>query len=399
MLQTWRWFGPDDPVPLGHVRQAGAAGVVSALDGRDQAMPWLAGDIERLKRLIENAGLTWSVVESVPIHPAIKLGGRDADRHIDAYVETVLNLATAGIHTICYNFMPVIDWTRTDLGFRLPSGALALRFDMVDLAAYDLFVLQRNDASKDYSNEIVSEAERRFRGLTDGQIAALQHNLIAGLPGSDHSHGFEDFRREVGRFGELSAGELRSNLIAFLSHVAPAVEEVGSRLCIHPDDPPFPLFGLPRVVSRYADFDQIFKAVPSPANGLTLCTGSLGVLAENDLMKFIDGFGDRIDFAHLRNIKRESGGSFYEADHLGGDVEMVSVVAALLDEEVRRVSSGREDWEIPMRPDHGHILLDDAGKKSNPGYSAIGRLKGLAELRGVIEALSRNREVRQFMAH
>ena len=360
--------------------------MVTALHGHDESTPWATEEIAARKKTIEEAGLAWSVVESIPVHPSVKLGDKNAKRHVSNYIHSIRNLASVGIHTICYNFMPVLDWTRTDLNYKLPSGAIALRFDLVDLAAYDLFTLRRKDADGDYCDAVKIRAEHRFSNMSREAQLTLENTLIAGLPGSEHSHGRREFEVQIARFSELSASDLRVNLLAFLHQVVPAAEEVGSRLCIHPDDPPFSLFGLPRIVGNREDLAKIFGAIPSIANGLTLCTGSLGVSQENDLTSIAHKFGTRIHFAHLRNITRQQD-AFYESGHLEGNVDMAAIIAALLSEERNRCSSGRSDWQIPMRPDHGHILLDDFGKQTNPGYSAIGRLKGLAELRGVVHAM------------
>lgn len=389
MLQTWRWFGPRDPVPLDHVRQSGASGIVTALHETYDGEEWSAPDIASRQAEIESAGLVWSVVESIPVHASIKLGTRDAAQYVDAYGATIRKLAAAGIGTICYNFMPVVDWTRTDLRYPLPNGALALRFDAVDFAAYDLFVLERAGADEDYSPAVVEEAGQRRQRFSDDDIATLEFNIISGLPGSELSHDRQGIRNRISEFKDINAATLRSNLIAFLSEMVPVAEEVGARLCVHPDDPPFALFGLPRVVSTADDYRKLFSAVPSIANGMTFCTGSLGVRSDNDLPAMIREFGERIHFAHLRNVRREPDGSFHESEHLDGDVDMVAVVSALLDEEEGRKAAGRGDWEVAMRPDHGHLLLDDIHKQTNPGYSAIGRLKGLAELRGLTKALAR----------
>ena len=388
MQQTWRWFGPNDPISLEHIKHTGATGVVTSLHGYDTNSAWAPEAIAARKRIIKDSGLTWSVVESIPIHPMIKLGNSGRTKHIDNYITTIHNLAAAGVQTICYNFMPVLGWTRTDLNFQLPNGAVALRFDLIALAAYDLFVLQRKGAENSYSDDVAVKAEQLFANLSSEALNKLEKTLISGLPGTEQSHGTAAFRSEIDRFSEMSPSDLRANLIYFLRKVIPAAEEVGSKLCIHPDDPPFSLFGLPRVVGCHNDLSAIFNAVPSIANGLTLCTGSFGVLAENDLPAMAFTFRKRIHFTHLRNVKREPDSSFYEAGHLDGDIDMIAVISILLDEEKRRSSTGQNDWEIPMRPDHGHVILDDSEKTTNPGYSAIGRLKGLAELRGVMRSLA-----------
>lgn len=387
MLQSWRWYGPDDPVLLDHIRQAGAKGVVTALHDIYDGRAWSPAAISARKRMIEDAGLVWSVVESIPVHKAIKLATPDAPLHIDACCKTIRHLADAGVHTICYNFMPVVDWTRTDLRYPAPNGGYALRFGATDFAAYDLFVLNRENALADYGDETATAAETRMRGLSKEAIETLENTIIAGLPGSEFSHDREGIRGAIADYAGTDANSLRANLITFLEAVVPVAESVGARLCIHPDDPPFSLFGLPRIVSTRDDYAALFAAVPSLANGMTFCSGSLGARGDNDLTAMARAFADRIHFAHLRNVRRQENGSFFESDHLDGDVDMIALVAVLLDEERRRKSAGRRDWQIPMRPDHGHLLLDDIHKTTNPGYSAIGRLKGLAELRGVMLAL------------
>lgn len=390
MEECFRWYGPNDPVTLDHIRQAGATGVVSALHHIYDGSAWPLDEILAYKANIEASGLTWSVVESIPVHNSIKIADPERRRYVDAYKDTIHALAKAGVTTICYNFMPVCDWTRTDLMYRMPSTGYALRFDAVDFAAYDLFVLRRKDAEKDYSPDRVHAARERLATLTDDQMATVERNLIAGLPATERTYDRESFRRALSEYEGIDADALRANLQSFLRAIVPVAEEVGVRLCIHPDDPPFSLFGLPRVVSCAEDARAILSAAPSPANGLTFCTGSYGVRADNDLPAMVREFGPQIHFAHLRNVTREPDGSFHESDHLDGSTDMVEVVIALLEEQNRRKAEGRADWRIPMRPDHGHLLADDIGKtRINPGYSLIGRLKGLAELRGVMRGVSR----------
>ena len=388
MLETWRWFGPDDSVTCSDIRQAGADGVVTALHEMAPGEVWQPADIAARKAFIEAAGLEWSVVESIPVHPAIKLGDDRAQPYIDAWIETMRNLAAAGISTICYNFMPVVDWTRTDLRHPTRRGGLALRFDPVEFAAYDLFILQRVGAEADYAGDIIAAAEAHFATMDEDAGQRLESTIIAGLPGSELSHGREDIRAAIAEYEGLGAAGLRASLIAFLEQVAPAGEACGARVCLHPDDPPFPIFGLPRVVSTAADYGAVFDAVPSLANGITLCAGSMGSRPDNDVIAIAETFAPRLHFAHLRNVTIEPSGAFFEDDHLEGGVDMVGLVSVLLKEEARRRAEGRMDQVIPMRPDHGHLLLDVIGKQTNPGYSAIGRLKGLAELRGVARAVS-----------
>jgi mannonate dehydratase len=365
--------------------------VVTALHETYDGQAWTSDAIAQRRQSIEDAGLSWSVVESIPIHPSIKLGGDEAAHYTNAFATSMERLAEQGMKTICYNFMPVVDWTRTDLRHPLPHGGLTLRFDAVDFAAYDCFILQREGAPADYTAEIVSLAQVRSGEITPEAVTTLENTIIAGLPGSELSHDREGIRAEIARFDGIDDAGLFANLTRFLEVVVPRAEACGARLCIHPDDPPFSLFGLPRVVSTPANYASLMGAVPSPSNGMTLCVGSLGSRADNDVNAMVTQFADQIHFVHLRNVKREDQygvhGSFYESDHLGGDVDMVEVLKRLMAEQRRRQSEGRADWHIPMRPDHGPLLLDDMHKTTNPGYSAIGRLKGLAELRGIMTAL------------
>lgn len=388
MEQTWRWFGPADPVSLAQVRQAGATGIVSALHQHYRGEVWPEADIAERRAMIEAAGLRWSVVESIPVPNAIKLGGAGAAPAIAAFAETMRRLAQAGLRTICYNFMPVVDWTRTELRHPMPSGALALRFDMVGFVAYDVLVLERPGAAADYPPDLVVRAEDRLAAMSADEIDRLEKTIIAGLPGSEDSHDRAGIAAVIARYAETGPDDLRANLIAFLKEIIPVAREAGLRMCLHPDDPPFPLFGLPRVVSTRADYQALFDAVPEIENGITFCTGSLGARRDNDLPAMLEAFAERVHFAHLRNVTTEEDGSFTEDDHLGGDTDMVRIVEILLREEARRRDAGRPDSEIPFRPDHGHLLLEDQDRQTQPGYSAIGRLKGLAELRGVIAALS-----------
>jgi len=390
MEQGWRWYGPDDPVTLDHIKQAGATGIVTALHNIYDGRAWPLADILERKRIIEAAGLGWSVVESIPVHNSIKIGSAERQRYAGFYKDTIRALAKAGISTICYNFMPVVDWTRTDLMYRLPTTGYALRFDAIDFAAYDVFVLKRRNAEASYSPARLKDAEARLKTLSGEEIDKVERNLIAGLPATERKYNRDTMREALADYDGIGPAELRANLAWFLKEIIPVAEEVGARMCIHPDDPPFSLFGLPRVVSTAADACFILETVDSPANGLTFCTGSYGVRADNDLVAMIGGFAPRIHFAHLRNVTREDDGSFFEAEHLEGSTDMAAVILALMQEEARRRKEGRADWRIPMRPDHGHLLADDIGKtKINPGYSLIGRLKGLAELRGIMRAVER----------
>ncbi len=389
MEECFRWYGPDDPVPLSHIRQAGATGIVSALHHVYDGSPWSDDQILKHKALIEAAGLRWSVVESIPVHNSIKLASSDSARYIGWYKDTIRALARCGIRTVCYNFMPVVDWTRTELMHPLPSGGYALRFDAIDFAAYDLFVLKRPGVEQGYSPAQIDTAQARFAKMDTAKIDRIERNLIAGLPASERKFDRASFLGALAEYDGVSAEDLHENLARFLREIVPVAEEVGVKLCIHPDDPAFPLYGLPRIVSTADDARRILAAVDSPANGLTFCTGSYGTRAENDLPAMVREFGSRIHFAHLRNVQREADGSFHEADHLGGSSDIPAVILALLQEQGRRLAAGRGDWQIPVRPDHGHLLADDIGKERiNPGYSLIGRLKGLAEIRGVMHGIS-----------
>ena len=388
MQQAWRWFGPDDPVTLDHARQAGASAIVTALHQIYDGRVWPLADILARKAIIEKTGLVWSVVESIPVHNAIKTGSAHAATYIGYYKDSIRNLSQAGITTVCYNFMPVVDWTRTDLAYALPTTGYALRFDAVDFAAYELCVLKRKNAAQDYPPARIAEAETRFKAMTPARIEAIERNLIAGLPATERRYDRAAFLRALAEYDGIGPEQLRAHLVAFLKQIIPVAREHGVNMCIHPDDPPFSLYGLPRVVSDASDIRAIFAADDSLCNGLTFCTGSFGVRADNDLLAMLREFGPRVHFAHLRNVTREADGSFFEAEHLGGSTDMVAVVAALLAEETRRRAEQRSDWQVPLRPDHGHLLADDIGKtRINPGYSLIGRLKGLAELRGVMAGL------------
>jgi mannonate dehydratase len=389
--QTWRWFGPDDPVTLAHVRQAGAVGVVSALHHLNDGRAWPADEIAKRKAGIEAAGLTWDVVESVIVHEDIKTRTGRFRELTENYKASLRALGAAGIRTVCYNFMAITVWTRTDLAFPMPHGGTALRFDVVEFCAYDVFLLERPGAEADHPAERVAAARQRLAAMSESDKARLEKNLIGWVPAREFVFDRASFRRALDLYRDITADGLRQNLFSFLGEIVPVAEQAGVKLAIHPDDPPFPLFGLPRVVSCAADARAILAAQVSPANGLTLCTGSYGAGAQNDLPAMAREFAERIHFAHLRNTTQERDGSFHEAEHLDGDTDMVAVVAALLAEERRREAAGRADREIPMRPDHGHALSDDVGYGKSPGYTWIGRLKGLAELRGVMRALERQR--------
>ena len=388
MQETWRWFGEQDPISLEHVRQTGGSGVVTALHQIPDGTTWSADEIARRKGLIEEAGLSWSVCESIPMEQSVKRGDRDASRAIAVWKDTLANLGRAGVPVVCYNFMPVVDWTRTDLRYRTRSTGLALRFDMIDFIAYDAFILKRANADANYDADLVAKAERRAAAMDDDRKLLLERNIIAGLPGGALRQTRESIASLIASFDGIDDAAMQGNLISFLKEVVPVAEEFGVRLAIHPDDPPFSLFGLPRVVSRPADVRNILGAVDSQTNGITLCTGSYGSRPDNDLAAMAREFAPRINFAHLRNVTVEPDGSFFEDDHLDGGTDMVAVIETLLREERRAQSEGRRT-NIPLRSDHGHLLGDDAVKNSNPGYSYIGRLRGLAELRGVMRAVSR----------
>jgi mannonate dehydratase len=391
MEQTWRWFGPDDVVRLPHIRQTGATGIVTALHHLPYGAEWSVEEIETRKAQIasdKSLGLRWSVVESLPVHESIKLGEGDLEPLFDSYRQSLRNLARCGVTTVCYNFMPVLDWTRTELAHPLPGGATALRFNAHEQAAFDCYMLERPDAEADHPPDVLARAKEWFERSSDEDRRKLLATIMAGLPGAFARYDIPGLRRMLDRYRAVDARRLRDNLARFLREVIPVAEEVGVRMGIHPDDPPRPLMGLRRIVSNAEDLAFIVGAVDSPSNGITLCSGSLGAGVSNDVPAIARRFAGRIHFAHLRNVAKEPDGSFMEADHLGGDTDMVALVVALLEEQQRRKAAGDPDWRIPMRPDHGHELLDDVGKPTHPGYPAIGRLKGLAELRGVMTAVA-----------
>jgi len=388
MKQSFRWFGPNDSVKLKYIKQAGAINVVTALHHVSNGDVWTVEEIEKRKKIIEQKGLKWSVVESLPVHEDIKKDSGSCLSYINNYIKSLKNLSSCGIKTVCYNFMPVLDWTRTSIEKKLDDGSKTMEFNKEAINAFDLFIVKRKKAKEDLSKKEIDDAKLYYKNLDSSQVENLTKSIISGLPGSEERYDLSEFSKRISEYDVITSDVLRSNLIKFLSHIIPVCDKYGIKLCIHPDDPPFSIFGLPRIVSKYDDLVFILNSFPSIYNGLTYCTGSLGARTDNDLINIFNDFSERVNFIHLRNIKKDNKGGFFESSFLEGDIDMISIIKIILNEENKRLNNGIKDYEIDMRPDHGLQILDDIYKKNNPGYSAIGRLKSLAEIRGLSIALS-----------